>query len=121
MILFFSTIYGACLKTISSIAEMTPVVGVEIPLVYPIEDDDIVTKFMEMILRVKAEGKTVKLAMFDTVLTFPGARMPWEKLVLVCKMFNVLSLIDGAHGIGHIVLRHLGSVGPDFFVSNCHK
>lgn len=57
----------------------------------------------------------------DTVLTFPGARMPWEALVQVCKHLDVLSLIDGAHSIGHIDLSHLGEVGPDFFVSNCHK
>lgn len=57
----------------------------------------------------------------DTVLTFPGARMPWEALVQACKELNVLSLIDGAHGIGHIDLGHLGEVGPDFFVSNCYK
>jgi selenocysteine lyase/cysteine desulfurase len=32
-----------------------------------------------------------------------------------------LSLIDGAHGLGHIDLSHLGEVGPDFFTSNCYK
>ena len=59
--------------------------------------------------------------LIDTVLTFPGARMPWEALVQACKDMGILSLIDGAHGIGHIDLSHLGEVGPDFFVSNCHK
>lgn len=121
VIVYFSTIYDACEKTVSSIREMSPLVGVEILLQYPLEDDEIVTKFMETIVRLKAEGKNVKMAMFDTILTFPGARVPWEKLVWACKRFGVLSLIDGAHGIGHIDLKHLGSVGPDFFVSNCHK
>jgi hercynylcysteine S-oxide lyase len=59
--------------------------------------------------------------MFDTVLTFPGVRMPWETLVRACKDLAVLSLIDGAHGIGHIDLKRLGNVGPDFFTSNCYK
>jgi len=65
----------------------------------------------ECIESVQNEGKKVKLAMFDTVLTFPGARMPWEELVGVCKEAGVLSLIDGAHGVGHIDLQHLGEVG----------
>ena len=121
VIIYFSTIYDSCEKTISSIRELRPLAGVEIPLEYPIEDDVILVRFMETIVRLQGEGKNVKLAMFDTILTFPGARVPWEKLVWACKRFGVLSLIDGAHGIGHIDLKHLGSVGPDFFVSNCHK
>lgn len=32
-----------------------------------------------------------------------------------CSLGNVLILI------GHINLKHVGEVGPDFFVSNCHK
>jgi selenocysteine lyase/cysteine desulfurase len=49
---------------------------------------------------VRGEGGRVRLAMFDTVLTFPGVRLPWERLVELCREMGVLSLIDGAHGIG---------------------
>ena len=121
VIVHFSTIYGACEKTIASIGEMTPLVPRSILLEYPVEDEEIVRRFREMVEKVRSEGGNVRIAMFDTVLTFPGARMPWEELVKACKELGVLSLIDGAHGIGHIDLTHLGSVGPDFFVSNCHK
>lgn len=121
VIVHFSTIYGACEKTIASIGEMTPLVPVCIQLEYPIEDAEILKRFRDTVSQARREGKNVKLAMFDTVLTFPGARMPWEDLVKACKELGVLSLIDGAHGIGQIDLTHLGSVGPDFFVSNCHK
>jgi selenocysteine lyase/cysteine desulfurase len=73
------------------------------------------------VLQERKEGKNVKIAMFDTVLTFPGARMLWEDIVAVCRELDVWSLIDGAHGIGLIDLTHLGKVSPDFFVSNYHK
>ncbi|RFU35281.1 hypothetical protein B7463_g1030, partial [Scytalidium lignicola] len=121
VVIHFSTIYGACHKTLASIQEQEPLETVCIDLEYPIEDDEIVKRLKAAVKTVRSEGKNVRLAMFDTVLTFPGARMPWEVLVKACKEMDVLSLIDGAHGIGQIDLTHLGSVGPDFFVSNCHK
>lgn len=123
VVVYFSTIYDACEKTIASVNEgiSGKIQEVKIELLYPVEDVEIVGKFREAIEKVKVEGKRVKLAMFDTVLTFPGARMPWEELVNVCREMEVLSLIDGAHGVGHIDLEHLGKIGPDFFVSNCHK
>ncbi|TVY82429.1 Hercynylcysteine sulfoxide lyase, partial [Lachnellula suecica] len=121
VIVHFSTIYGACEKTIASIGEMGPLIPRCVLLEYPVEDNEIIRRFKEMVGTVRREGGNVRMAMFDTVLTFPGARMPWEELVKACKELGVFSLIDGAHGIGHIDLTHLGSVGPDFFVSNCHK
>lgn len=121
VIVYFSTIYDSCEKTIESLEETSPVKGVSIPLVYPLEDDEIVSRLQEAIARLRSEGKNVKIVMFDTVLTFPGARVPWERLVECCRKLNVLSCVDGAHGIGHLDLTHLGEVGPDFFVSNCHK
>jgi Cys-tRNA synthase (O-phospho-L-seryl-tRNA:Cys-tRNA synthase) len=117
----FLTIYRACKKTLLSIKEHEPLETVTIDLEYPVTDAEIVRALRETIKRVKGEDKNVRLAMFDTVLTFPGVRMPWEEMVAVCKQMNVLSLIDGAHGIGQIDLTHLGKIGSDFFVSNCHK
>ncbi|KAE9365147.1 PLP-dependent transferase, partial [Stipitochalara longipes BDJ] len=121
VIVYFSTIYSACEKSVASIQERVEIEGVKIELQYPVEDEEIVRLLRETIRKVQSKGKRARLAMFDTVLTFPGARMPWEALVDVCKEMGVLSLIDGAHGVGHIDLQHLGRVSPDFFVTNCHK
>ncbi|KAI1455056.1 aminotransferase family protein-like protein [Annulohypoxylon moriforme] len=121
VVLYFSTIYDACLKTIESLEETTRVKGYGIQLVYPVENDEILDKFRAAITEIQNSGKSVKLAMFDTILTFPGVRFPWEDLVNMCKEYGILSCIDGAHGIGHIDLRHLSHVGPDFFISNCYK
>lgn len=102
VVVVFSTIYPACEKTLASIGEMIKG-GLRVEkadLVYPIEDDEIVRKLREKIMGLQGEGKRVRLAMCDTVLTFPGARFPWERCVEVCKELGVLSLVDGAHGIG---------------------
>lgn len=121
IIVYFSTAYGACEKTIQHVCETTAAESYRITLSYPFEDVDLIDLFRKTITQLSSGGKRVRLAMFDTVVSFPGVRLPWEGLVGACKDLSVLSLIDGAHGIGHIDLTHLGRVGPDFFTSNAHK
>ncbi|KAM0287404.1 hypothetical protein ACHAQH_000354 [Verticillium albo-atrum] len=121
VVLHFGTIYGACEKTIQSLSEICPVTGHSIDMTYPIDDEEIIARFRAAVKEVQAQGKRAKLAMFDTVLTFLGARFPWEALVGTCRELGILSFVDGAHGVGHIDLTHLGQVEPDFLVSNCYK
>ena len=120
VIVYVSTIYGACEKTIEYLSEMTPVEGFKVKVDYPMTNSDLIEKFVEGLETVKATGKKAKVALFDTISSLPGIRVPWERLVEICKEQGVLSLVDGAHGVGHIQLN-LGRVQPDFFVSNCHK
>lgn len=121
VIIYFSTLYGACEKTIEYLSESTGVAGERVEIRYPLADDEVMRKFEERVQRVKDDGKRPRVAVFDTISSFPGVRVPWERLVQSCKAHGVMSLVDGAHGIGHIDLQHLGTVGPDFFTSNCHK
>lgn len=120
-IVYFSTAYGACEKTIQYVCETTPAECICIDVTFPLDDDVLVGLFREAVSKLRQQGRTARIAMFDTVVTFPGVRLPWEALVKACQELKVLSLVDGAHGIGHIDLRHLASVAPDFFTSNCYK
>lgn len=121
VVVHFNTIYGGCLKSIQYLGESTPATSHSINITYPIEDDEIVRLFKETVQSIQAQGRTVKLAVFDTVLTSPGVRFPWEPLVRLCKDLGVRSFVDGAHGLGHIDLTHLGELKPDFMISNCYK
>jgi selenocysteine lyase/cysteine desulfurase len=120
VIVHFSTAYGACEKTIDYICETTTLQSRSVMLEYPTGDVEVVQMFIERVGDVYQSDSKVKIAMVDTVLTFSGMRMPWEALVNACKIWGIWSLIDGAHGIGHIDLSHL-EVRPNFFTSNCFK
>ena len=116
VILHLSTVYGAVEKTIQYLCETTEVDDVNLAVQYPIDAELLVSSFRGGIQRVKAQGQTVKVAVFDTISSLPGVRVPWERLVEVCKDEGVLSMVDGAHGVGHIRLG-LAKVQPDFFAS----
>lgn len=121
VILHLSTVYGSVAKMIEYIHETRGVESVNVAVQYPIDDDVLVSKFQTAIKDVKfGKRRRVGVAIFDTISSLPGVRVPWERLVEVCRDESVLSLVDGAHGVGQIDLE-LSKVQPDFFTSNCHK
>ncbi|KAF2849486.1 PLP-dependent transferase [Plenodomus tracheiphilus IPT5] len=119
-ILYFDPIYGACEKTIVYVTETTEANSVKIGYKYPVEDEWLVSEFRRVVKDVESKGGRVKIAIFDTVVSMPGVKVPFEELISVSKELGVLSCVDGAHGVGHVELN-LGRLDPDFFVSNCHK
>lgn len=121
-ILYFPTIYGSCKNTVLNIQEYFggKATGRPLPITLPIEDDDYVQALRDGISKSREEGKRPRLVIFDTVTSGPGVRVPFEALTAVCHQESVLSVIDGAHGVGNVPLN-LSTLDPDFFFSNCHK
>ncbi|KAF3065926.1 hypothetical protein GL218_09229 [Daldinia childiae] len=121
-ILYFSTIYGACGKTIDYLVDSGRglVSSREIQIAYPCEDHVIVASLKDAIESGKRDGKRAKVCLFDTVSSLPAVRFPFEDVIRVCKEEGILSLVDGAQGVGMLDLD-LEALDPDFFVSNCHK
>lgn len=116
-IVYLDPIYGACEKTIEYITETTPTKALKVKFTYPISDDELVANFEETL---EANKGSVRIALFETIASLPGVRLPYERLTEVARAHGVLSLIDGAHAVGHLPLD-LTALQPDFFVSNCHK
>ena len=123
VIVYFETVYDAVERTIEYIVETTKAEMEKVDVHWPVDDAELIKRFEETVHRINTTGKCkrrVRLAVFDTILSMPGIRAPFELLTAKCKELDVLSLIDGAHGIGHIPLD-LGKLQADFFVSNLHK
>lgn len=121
-ILYFSTIYGACGNTITyaTSASHGRIGAREIPLTYPTSPAAILAAFHSAVDSSLAAGKRPRAAVFDTVSSLPGVRVPFEALVAACRQRGVLSCVDAAQGVGMLELD-VGGLDPDFLVSNCHK
>lgn len=120
VIVYFSSVYGACELTIAYLAESTPLQARQVPLKFPCTHEDIVERFLEVVRLAREDGLKVKVCLLDTISAQPGVRMPFEKIVEKCREEGILSCIDGAHAVGQIPLD-LAALNADFFVSNCHK
>ncbi|KAL7935766.1 PLP-dependent transferase [Trichoderma chlorosporum] len=118
MIAYIEGTYGAIEKTVDYLVETTPVESVRVPFDPTKDDDDTLLRAFRSVLQ-EHQGR-IRLAIFDTIMSMPGLRMPFERLAEACREFGVLSAIDGAHGIGMIDLD-LEKLGADFLTTNCHK
>ncbi|KAJ5597167.1 Pyridoxal phosphate-dependent transferase major region subdomain 1 [Penicillium hetheringtonii] len=101
-ILYLDVIYGACGKTVHYLYAA------------------IISGFRRAIEASRKQNRRPRIAIFDTITSNPAMKLPFEQLTALCHAEGVLSLIDGAHGIGQIELN-LATLSPDFFVTNCHK
>lgn len=120
VIIYFAAIYGACGRTVTYITETTPATSHVIEYTYPLSDSELCAKFEEAVKEIKASGKNPRIAIYDTIASQPGVRMPFERLTELCRQHGILSCIDGAQGVGGIP-TDLTKIDPDFYVSNCHK
>ena len=100
--------------------ESTPASAQIVDIKWPCETDELLAAFEKVAQDIKARGQNPRLAIFDTITSMPGIRLPFEQLTRKSKELGILSFLDGAQGIGQIEID-LGSLKPDFFTSNLHK
>ncbi len=121
VVVVFNDLYPAFANTLDYLSRTATGLEVyKIAYKLPVSDHYICERFENVVKDLKAQHKHPKLALLDTISSFPGVRMPFERLIALCKTSNILSLVDGAHSVGQISLN-LRQLDPDFFVSNLHK
>lgn len=119
-LIYFEPVYGAVENGVISLREHTSLQTRKVHFQYPISEEAIERRFRDVVLQTREGGLKIRAAVFDTIHSVPGVRFPFERFVGICREEGILSVIDGAHGIGQISLD-MNALQPDFLVSNCHK
>lgn len=114
-IVIASTTYKACANTVNFLEKRIGIELIVIELNFPLTNSEILELF-----RREFEQNSPKLCLFDTVSSLPSIRFPFEQIIDLCREYEVLSLVDGAHGIGLVELS-LEDLRPDFLITNLHK
>ncbi|KAI0016885.1 putative aminotransferase family protein [Xylariomycetidae sp. FL0641] len=121
VVLCYEVVYDAVRRGLAWLEERHGLEVHCVPVQWPASDDALVDAGVAAARRINAtEGKRLRLAVVDTVVSMPGLRVPFERLTPALQAEGAMVVVDGAHGIGHIDLD-LGRLRPDFFVSNLHK
>ena len=114
------SVYSGFDKMVEYIVESTAAETETLDIELPCEDEALVVAFEEKVTEIRASGRNPRLAIFDTITSMPGFRLPFEALTRRCKELGVMSFVDAAQGIGQIPLN-IGQLDPDFFCTNIHK
>lgn len=117
VIVYLDIGYRSNVNLIEYIVETTPAESAKVDFTLPCSDNDILDAFRDTIL---AQGGRARLAIFDTIASLPSVRLPFEEMTSIARENGVMTLVDAAHGIGHLPLN-IKALDPDFFTSNCHK
>ncbi|KAI7869291.1 pyridoxal phosphate-dependent transferase [Spinellus fusiger] len=119
-LLHFNTAYNAVLKAIEFVNDNYGVELVQVDIKYPISDSEVLAATRNVLESYRGLPGDIRLCVMDAISSTPGVRFPFEAMTSLLKEYNVLSLIDGAHTLGHIPLN-LDEVDCDFYLSNLHK
>lgn len=122
VIVYTSVTYGGVERTIKHECDLPP--GPQSsPMVihFPTTKAEILANFQAHLKNLPRQQGSKVVAVIDGMVANPGALLPWEQMVKICKDEGVISVVDAAHSIGQQVGIDLKSANPDFWISNCHK
>ncbi|KAL3474936.1 aminotransferase family protein [Aspergillus californicus] len=132
-VIYFDTVYGGIERSLCALKEAFPgITLMKVSCVLPLTGEEIAERVWDAYQECTVQGIDVKVAVFETIVSNPGFRFPFERVARACRELGILSLVDGAHGVGMIKLDLSGEgdghrkekgvgIDVDFFTSNCHK
>ncbi|KAF8194637.1 pyridoxal phosphate-dependent transferase, partial [Pholiota molesta] len=122
IIFAFTTTYNSISRTVEYLSDIPPhPTASVIPISFPTTHAEIIETFKAYVRAHPAKPNKKRVAVIDSIISNPGALLPWKEMVNICKDEDIFSVIDAAHSIGQEVGINLKESDPDFWVSNCHK
>lgn len=121
VILHFDYLYGATKKNLEYIKTKNGENNVNlnvhiIPIDFPITEKKILANLKNTI----QQNKNAKMLILEHISSILGITFPIEKIIKICKKYDVIILADGAHTLGNINLN-IDKIKPDIYITNTHK
>jgi len=121
-VLILSSAYSMVKHTIDWLSDSYGIYKEIVPIYYPIlsklEFEKGILQSIEKCL-TKSDG-SIKVCIFSHISSQPSMVEPVKEMAELCRKYNVLSIIDGAHAPGQIPIDIL-EINCDFYTGNCHK
>eukprot|EP00455_Lapot_gusevi_P053609 TRINITY_DN8402_c0_g2_i4.p1 TRINITY_DN8402_c0_g2~~TRINITY_DN8402_c0_g2_i4.p1 ORF type:complete len:481 (-),score=39.06 TRINITY_DN8402_c0_g2_i4:51-1418(-) len=120
LVLRLDIAYGSVKKMLEYYMKLDKRCGaqiLELKIPIPIHPSQIIEAVTECLDR---HAGRIKVAVFDHITSNSAVVLPIQALVEVCRKRGVMTVIDGAHGLGCLDLD-LKKLDADFYVANCHK
>jgi len=76
--------------------------------------------FLDKLEEFILQNLPIKAAVIDHISSTPAIVFPVREIVELLNKYNIISIIDGAHTIGHIDLS-MKVINADFYISNFYK
>lgn len=54
----------------------------------------------------KGDG-SIKVCFMDAISSVPAVRFPFESVIKLVREYDILSLVDGAHAVGRVIVQRL--------------
>lgn len=112
----FDFAYTAVATSMSFYATKRDASYAQITTSWPITTESLLS---DLRLYLDAHPRTTLLC-FEHITSPTAILMPLQDIINLCRQRNILTLVDGAHGIGQVEIQ-LDEWQPDFYVSNMHK
>ncbi|CAM6129937.1 unnamed protein product [Calypogeia fissa] len=121
-ILLSNFTYGALKTTFEAYAVRAGAHILIADIPFPVSSkDEIVSSYERVLQGAQKDGRVIRLALVDHVVSMPSMIIPLKELISICRRYGVEQvLVDGAQTLGSVQLD-LMEIDADYYAGNLHK